>query len=923
MKLAKIAFAALPLLAPCFAAADEQEFAPRDPVVGENFSNPLGYDLSGLNFSWKIPPLREGIKQTAYRIVTAHSEEGLKDKHTWDTGRVESSQNRNIPYGGESVKSRQRIWWKVLFWDENGVASEWSKPQWFEAGLLSNLEWGAKWISSADAPVEISKDYSYGGGKHAGQIKRKFVPPAYVRKTFHSQKNVKFARAYVASHGWFQAYINGKKLGDDYLGTGWTAYEKHTQGQTYDITGLIRQGENAFGAVLTDGWYSGYLMSNPNAYGVKPELLARIEITYEDGSVLSVSSDETWKYSGGPVVFADIYDGEVYDARLEMPGWNDAGFDDSSWKRVAAAPIRDSERVLPRRDRPVRKMMTLKPLSVKQTSPGTFLFDMGQNMVGWAKIRVPSAPDRKIVLRFGEMLNKDGSLYNDNYRTAKSQDVYIGAGSGVAEWEPNFTFHGFRYVEISGLPADARLGPDAVEGVVLHTDMALTGNFVCSHPKVNALQSNIQWGQRGNFLSVPTDCPQRDERLGWTGDAQVFCSTAAFNMDVSAFFSKWLLDVRNSQTPDGFVPDWAPRHQRAAPGTWGANPHAAWGDAGVIVPWRMWLAYGDKKFLAESFESMKRHLDFIDKNFKTRYSKTGYGDWLCPGGAKTEQALIAAAYAVRGADIAAKAAEVLGDGAARKKYLDMAARYRKLFAERYLSADGTVKGDTQTGYLCALAFDVLDADMRPKAFEKLLKAVERADYHLCTGFVGTPLLLKTLSRFGRDDVAMKVFFKQTYPSWLFSVEQGATTIWERWNSYTAKDGFGDVKMNSFNHYAYGSVGEWMYEKLAGLAMDESAPGWRNIIFAPAKPEGLTFASATYETPYGPAKSSWRLSDGVMEWNIEIPPNATGRIVFPTDNLRSIRLNGNTVDASKFSDFGGRPSLEGVSSGRHNILLKFK
>ena len=919
MRCKKLGLLASVLLASSVVFPAENEIRPQSPVVCENFSNPLGYDISTLTFSWKLPNDRKGLKQTAYRIVTAATKEGLEDKHLWDTGRVTSAQNRNIAYTGDMVKSRERIWWKVLFWDENGIASEWSEPQWFEAGLQTTLEWSAKWISSADKPVEVVKKFSY--GKNKGEIKRQFVAPAYLRKVFQLQaKPIKSARLYVASHGWYQAYINGAKVGDDYLGTGWTVYPKHTQSQTYDVTAMLNEGANAIGATITDGWYSGYMgWTKGYPYGVKPEILMQLEVAYEDGSTQVVASDLTWKYSKGPVLFADIYDGETYDARLAMPGWNEADFDDASWRLVDARDISKSEKVLPRRDRPVRKMMTLKPLDVKERAPGVFQFDVGQNIVGWVKIRVPSSPGRKITINFAEMLNKDGTLYNENYRSAKSEDSFTGSSFGVEEWEPNFTFHGFRYVELSGFPPNTKPSVDMVEAVVLHTDMDMAGTFLCSHPKVNTLQSNIQWGQRGNFLSIPTDCPQRDERLGWTGDAQIFCPTAAFNMDVSAFFSKWLLDVRNSQTAEGLVPDVVPCFEKHK---WLENAHAAWGDAAVIVPWRMWQAYGDKKFLTESYDSMKRYLDFTDRNFETSYSKVGYADWLCPNWENTDQSVIATSYMVLCSDILAKTAKELGDSEGERKYAGMGQKYRKMFAERYLSADGTVKGDTQTAYLCALAFDVLDVQARGKSFEKLLKAIERSDYHLRTGFVGTPLLLETLSRFGRDDVAEKIFFKQTYPSWLYSVNQGATTMWERWNSYSHDGGFGDVGMNSFNHYAYGAVGKWMYAKLAGLAMDESAPGWRKIIFAPSMSGELTFASATHETPNGLAKSAWRLSDGVVEWNLEIPPNSSGKVVVPTSNLRSIRLDGNTVDKSRFKMEGKYPSIE-LGSGKYNILFRKK
>lgn len=900
-----------------------EEFYPVEPVVGENFTNPLGFDLSGLSFSWKLPPLRAGMAQSAYRIIASRSERGLEGSPIWDSGKVESSQNRNIKFGGGELNSRQRVYWKVIFWDERGDVSEWSHPQWFETGLLSNSDWKGKWISSADAPKDVVKKIKSGGKNQ--DLKRKWVQPAYLRKGFSTnQKEIKSARLYLASHGWFQTYINGEKVGDDYLGTGWTEYGKHVQSNTYDVTNLLRNGENAIGAIIADGWYSGYMSwDNANAYGVKPEILMQLEITFKDDSVQVITTDETWKYSNGALLSADIYDGEVYDARLEFPHWNEKNFDDSAWKNVATVQINKNEKILPRRDSYVKKIMKLKPLSVKETQNGVFQFDMGQNMVGWVKIKIPSSSGREVTINFAEMLEKDGSLYNANYRSAISQDKYICASYGTEEWEPNFTFHGFRYVEISGLPADTKASVDMVEGIVLGNEMKVTGNFVCSHPKVNALQSNIQWGQRGNFLSVPTDCPQRDERLGWTGDAQIFCSTAAYNMDVSAFFSKWLFDLRMSQKADGCVGDVVPLVLKSK---WSNSSHSAWSDAAIVIPYKMYLDYGDKKVLEQSYESMKKYVDFIVSDFDKSYGKSGYGDWLEPFAKATTGStpidLIACAHVVYDSQILSKTAAILGQLADAKKYAELADAFRERFRKNYISENGEVKSSTQTAYLMALNFGIVQGELKEKVFANFLKSIKSANNHLRTGFVGTYFLLSTLSENGRPDLAQEIFFKETYPSWIYSINQGATTIWERWNSYSHDKGFGDVGMNSFNHYAYGAVGEWIYKSIGGLSLDESAAGYEKIIFAPDMPlEKMTFASAMKETPNGFAKSEWKFSDGVVEWQVVIPPNSSGTVVFPTSNIKSIRINGNVVDKSKFSMLYGRPAILGMKSGTYRMLMK--
>ena len=910
---------------------------PYDVVGGGAY--PLGCNLESVSFSWKLPPNRSGMEQTAYRIVVAGAKEDLGKNPLWDSGKVVSSQSVKVPYGGKTLKSRQKCHFKVRYWDENGEASPWSDIKTFELGLLKNSDWLGEWIG-ADEPVEKRTAV-----RNLGKKKHKVIlggdKPAYLRKEFSLGKNILKARAYIATLGIFQLYFNGKKAGNDFWGTGWTDYDTRVQSNTYDITHLLRSGNNTVGVLLGGGWYSGRVGWDMNAcpYGDTPMTLVQIEVEYADGGRALFKSDASWKWSRGPIVAADIFDGEDYDARLEQKGWNGTAFspslknlyglfgssekfDDTKWRRVKTKKL-ENILVEPRRSPPVVLKKTLTPVSVKKVKSGVFIFDMGQNTVGWAKVKIPAVPNRKITIRFAEVLDKDGSLYTENYRTARSTDTYICAKNGTETYEPVLTFHGFRYVELSGLPEDAAPKLDWVEGKIVYSDLREIGSFKCSEEKINRLQSNIQWGQRCNFFSIPTDCPQRDERLGWLGDAQAFVATAAFNMDVDAFYNKWLLDVRDAAR-DGVYPDIAPC-QKAS---WFANNkgNPVWGDAGVICPWEIYLAYGDIKILRDNYPTVKKWLQYIAKRADGGLRPKGvHGDWLQPYAKNyrdtdSSKELISQAYYVRVADLAHKMAKILGHEADAKHFDETAASARNVFCKHFLKENGVVENDCQTSYLLALAFDILPESARPAAFKNLIRAIERTGNHLRTGFVGTPLLNPVLTRFGRSDVAYKLLFNETYPSWLYSINKGATTMWEHWNGISEKGEFEDPKMNSFNHYAYGAIGKWLYKDVAGLWHDENAAGYKNIMFAPNPSKKMSFASASNETPYGRASSSWCRKNGVLEWSVVIPPNATGTLVFPTANFDSIKINGRHLPKGTPRRTDGRPVLSGAKSGNYRILM---
>ena len=893
----------------------KSEFKATALTVGEYFTNPVGMDLSSPRFNWQLPASRNGLMQGAYRIVVASSEKKLfDDADIWDSGFVKSSESIQVEFPRE-INSRDKFFWAVKVWDENGDASTWSDIAFFEAGLLKNSDWKGEWIST-NQEVQTST-VSFRNSDKTAEVKG--VKPTYLRKAFESPKRIEKARLYATSKGIYQVFINGKKVGSDFWSPGWTDYNKRIQTQTYDVTSMLQKGGNAISAILADGWYAGHIgwQHQKGKYGSKPEFLAQLEIFYTDGTSEIISTDSSWKCSFGPIYYADIYQGQEYDAHLEMSGWKTNSFDDSSWEKVNVSKIETLPMLLPMRSQAIITMQELPAISINEIEKGVFIFDLGQNIVGNIRVNMSALENQKIKIRYAEMLNKDGTLYTENYRSARSEDYYIPAENGNITWEPEFTFHGFRYVELSGLAPDAKINKESVIGFVQYNDMPITGGFVCSDKNLNILQSNIQWGQRGNFFSVPTDCPQRDERLGWTGDAQVFAPTAAFNMNVNAFFAKWAKDMEDAQTEEGQFP-------HVAPDVLGDGGAAAWADAGVICPYEMYLAYGDVKILRENYDSMKKWVAFMKNTSEDLIRpNVGFGDWLRPaskaGVPQATHSIIGTAYFARCSEIMADVAKVLGKAEDEKYFKELSEQVKKSFCEKFVKEGGLIETDTQTAYLLALGFDILPENMREKSFEKFVKSLEKEDNHLNTGFVGTPLLNLVLTRFGRADLAYEVVLKETYPSWIYSIKQGATTMWERWDSYSHEKGFGDAGMNSFNHYAYGAIGNWLYKDVAGLWYDTA--GYKNIIFAPNLTEKLSCASAWHDTPYGYSMSSWKIGDGIMEWTIVIPPNSTGTVMFPTKDIKSICINEKLIDTKTLDMSGKMPMLKSLPSGTYSILLK--
>jgi alpha-L-rhamnosidase len=825
----------------------------------EHLVNPLGLDEPAPRFSWKLADSRPGAAQTAFQL-----EVSAAGSVVWDSRRVETDTSILIPYGGPALQPHTRYQWRARIWDHTGIASAWSETAWFETGFLDPLTpWpGASWIHRPIPAAPADR------------------PAIQVCKTFRLATAPREARLYITACGIFEPQINGQRIGHDHLTPGWTDYRHRLEYLTYDVTEQLHAGNNTLGALLADGWYCGFFgfKRSRDHYGKDPALYATLRIVETDGSVRWISTDSSWRGSTGPILNADLYDGETFDARLAF-GKNEkpARVLTFPWLPLAAKAFGR-----------VRTIEELTPVALTQPVKGAHVFDLGQNMVGNIRLRIRAPRGTRITIRFAEILQADGTLYTVNYRSAKSTDTYICRGGGTEIYEPRFTFHGFRYVELTGLKTKPR--PDAVTGLVWHTDMESTGSFTCSDPLINQLQSNIRWGQRGNFLEIPTDCPQRDERLGWTGDAQVFIPTAAFNYDVASFFRKWTRDLADGQHATGAYPDTAPDiFFDIWPSSIGGN--AAWAEAGVICPWVVYQKYGDTRILAENYPAMARYVTYLEKTSDQLIRPdTCFGDWLSPEATKPEWAatpcdLIGTAYFARVAALMGDIARILGKTADAKRFTSLHAKVVAAFNRHYVTRDARLAGDTQTAYLLALGFDLLPEKQRPAALAHLERTLKRRNNHLCTGFVGTPLLCPVLTRFGRTDLAYQLLFNDGYPSWLFPIKNGATTMWERWNSWTPDKGFGEASMNSFNHYAYGAIGEWLYDTVAGIG--ELAPGYKEILLRPQPHAKLTHATASLNTPHGVVSSAWKRTRTTFTWTVVVPPNTTAVAVPPAASLDDV------------------------------------
>jgi alpha-L-rhamnosidase len=847
--------------------------------------NPIGIDVRRPRLAWQIRSAQRGVVQSAYQIRVARNERvlGSPGDTVWDSGKVTSDESVHCVYAGPPLQSGQRYYWQARIWDGGGVASDWSAPAYWEMGLLESTDWQANWIEP-----DLQEDTSKSG------------PVAMLRGVFTLSEDVQQARAYVTSHGLYEMRLNGRRVGDQLFTPGWTSYNKRLQYQTYDVTSLVRRGDNAVGVLLGNGWYRGNVgfTGQRNRYGKTLAALMQIKVTYKSGKVETATTNRTWKSTTGPILMSEIYRGETYDARLEKTGWAEPGFDDHDWSGVKVASYSKDILVAPAGP-PVRKTEEVKPVKVFKTPGGDTVADMGQNMVGWVRLTAQGPAGTTVTLRHAEVLDSQGNFYVQNLRGAEQKVQYTLKGKGIEVFEPHFTFQGFRYLAVDGYPGE--LGPDALTGIVIHSNITPASEFETSSELINQLQHNIIWGQKGNFLDVPTDCPQRDERLGWTGDAQVFSRTAAFNMDVAGFFTKWLRDLAADQYESGSVPHVIPDALGTPKKPAGGS--AAWADASVIIPWNMYLSYGDKRILEEQYASMAKWVEYERVRAGDDFIWDGdfhFGDWLAFAttradypGATTGKDLIATAFFAHSTDLLARIARVLGKQEDAAKYSDLLLKIKSAFCREYVTETGRVGENTQTAYAVALQFDLLPEDLRPVAARRLAQEI-RERRHLTTGFVGTPYLCHVLSRYGYLDEAYMLLNREEYPSWLYPVKQGATTIWERWDGQKPDGSFQDKGMNSFNHYAYGAIGEWMYRVMAGIEIDEQAPGYKHVLIQPRSGGGFTNVKASHISMYGKVSSAWNLKDGRFELAVEIPANTRATVRLPNADLATVLEGGQSV-----------------------------
>jgi alpha-L-rhamnosidase len=864
----------------------------------EHKINPSGIDVTQPRLSWKLRGNSRNLMQSAYSIRVS-TDKNFKNI-LWQTGKVNSSESILQPYTGAALQSAKKYYWQVKIWDAANNTSAWSNTAFWQMGLLSPDDWKAKWIE----PVQIADRH---------------MPVLLVRKNFSLQKKIAEAKVFVTAHGFYELYINGKKAGDEVFTPGWTSYQKRLQYQVYDVTNVMKQGNNAIGAMLADGWYRGSLAWEDNwgLGGKTLGLLCQLEITYTDGSSEKIITDNSWKGSqNGPVTVNGIYDGEDYDARKEMKGWSENNFDDSKWQTVNEASYAKNN-LIGTQTVPVKKIQEIKPIKIFTTPKGEQVVDFGQNMVGWVKLKVKGAAGTTVTIHHAEVLDKFGNFYTDNLRAARATAKYTLKGDGEEIYEPRFSFFGFRYIEVKDFPGT--LTADNVTGVVVHSDMKPTGSFECSNALINQLQHNIQWGQKGNFVDVPTDCPQRDERLGWTGDAQAFCRTAAFNMDVAPFFTKWMKDIAADQDADGKVPFVIPDVLK------NKSTSAGWGDVATIAPWTMYNVYGDKRILETQYSSMKAYVEYIHKKSGDSYLWKGgsvFGDWLfyksmrqTENDGYTSPDMIATMFYAYSTKILAQAAAVLGKTEDEKIYNDLFEKVKAAFNKNYVTAEGRIASESQTSYVLALNFGLLSNDMQPKATQYLVDDIKGRGNHLSTGFLGTPYLCHVLTANGRTDVAYDLLMQETFPSWLYPVKMGATTIWERWDGQKTDSTFQDVGMNSFNHYAYGAIGDWMYRVSAGIEIGSA--GYKHILIQPHPTKKLSFAKASFESSYGLISSGWETKEGKLIVSVTIPANTTATITLPVGDLGKITEKGTSISSVyKNSSTDGKNVKIEVGSGEY-------
>ena len=883
-------------------------------------TNPLGMDVPQPRLSWELQADERGQKQTAYRILVATSQEKLDENigDAWDSGWVASDQSVQVSYAGSPLQSDRPYFWKVRVRDKDGVESDWSESAFWLTGLLHESDWQAKWIGL---------DKAVGDDDPNAEHRR--LAARMLRREFNVNKKIKRATAFVCGLGLFELYINGRKIGDQVLAPALSEYNKRSYYMTFDVTKNLRSAENAVGVILGNGRYFAPRGENPTktkTYGF-PKLLLQINIHYEDGTVDRIVSDETWKLTAeGPIRANNEYDGEVYDARKEMPGWAEPGFDDSDWRPVEMVE-KPGEKIVAQPSEPIKVMETLRPISISQPKPGMYIFDMGQNMVGWVQLHVKGERGTRVQLRFAEVLKDDGTLYLDNIRSAEVTDVYILKGGGQAEtWQPRFTYHGFRYVELTGYPGTPDL--DTIEGKVVHDALRTTGQFSCSNPLINRIYKNATWGIRGNYRSIPTDCPQRDERQGWLGDRSAESRGESYIFDVAAFYNKWLVDIQDAQLQNGSLPNVAPSYWPTY------SDNTTWPGSYIIIPSMLYDQYQDMETLKRHYPSMKKWIEHMSQYVQDDLMpRDTYGDWCVPPEDPklihssdpkriTSGEFIGTAYFYHELKLMERFAILLNRADDADYFAGFAERMKAAFNEKFLSKS-TMKysNNTQTVNVLALAFDLVPEEYRARIFDNLVeKIMGENEGHIGTGLIGAQWLMRVLTENGRPDIAYLLASQKSYPSWGYMAEQGATTIWELWNGDT-----GDPAMNSHNHVMLlGDLITWLYEDLAGIKTDPEQAGFKHIIMRPHVVYGLDWVKASYQSLRGLISSQWRIKSGKFYWDVLIPANTTATVYIPAEKESDVSEGNGLASDSEGVEFLGMNNgraIYRVQSGRYSFVSR--
>ena len=836
----------------------------------EYLENPLGIDTPQPRLSWVLESGQRAQAQTAYQVLVASSEALLKANtgDLWNTGTVPSDQTVQVVYAGKALSSSQRCHWKVRVWDKEGKASAYSRPAYWEMGLLSPQDWKGQWIGRTTDTNSL--------------------PAPLLRLTFTLEGKIKQARAYICGLGYYELHLNGKKVGDHLLDPGYTRYDRRALYVTYDVTDELRRGKNAVGVILGNGWYNVQTKAvwdfHKAPWRAAPKLLMQLRVEYTDGRIETIDTDSRWTTSTGPITFDSIYGGETYDARAEKPGWDTSDYDDSGWAMAQAVPAPGGKlaaQVMP----PIKADAYIKPIKLTEPKPGVFVFDMGQNMAGFAELNLRAPADTRVVMKYGERLSKEGMLEradiqqhivrvdtNQQYQT----DTYIAKGKGLETWHSRFDYHGFQYVEVTGYPGKPAL--DTLRGLFIHSAIPVAGNFECSNPLLNKIWRAGRWAYLSNLQGIPTDCPHR-EKNGWTGDAHLAAEQGLLNYAPAGVYAKWINDLGDEQRPSGELPGIVPTSGWGY--TWGNGP--AWDSAFLLIPFYLYEYCGDTKVLRDHYEGIKRYVDYLTSKAKDGIVDIGLNDWA-PFKTATPADITSTAYYYRDAQIVALTAGLMSNEADARKYNELAASIKQAFnGKLYHPETGLYGNGSQTSLSCALYQGLVEPADKARVLSNLVAAVDKTDGHIDTGILGAKYLLNALLENGRADVAYRVASQKDLPSWGWWIEQGATTLWENWNGSESR-----------NHIMYGDISAWFYKALAGINLDPAAPAFKHILIKPNLVGGLTSAKASYESVRGRIVSDWEVANGRLELRVTIPVNTTAIVYVPGTDAAAIKEGGKPV-----------------------------